>query len=279
MLRRRYNRRYNRRRQQNMDKHLNQVIEAIAATAPSRDGAPLVVGLAGSVAAGKSTLAARLAEGWRNMGRRVEVVSTDGFLYPNDVLQARGLQLRKGFPESYDSAAFTAFLDVARGGGVGRGGSSGLFVPVYSHQTYDVSRETRREIAPSDILVVEGINALQSAFTAGRLDVPVYLDAVEADLFHWYYERGSRLREAAKTDPTSFFVRYLGLSDAEWDAQLRLFWNDINLPNLQMHIAPTKMYADYVFEKARDHTLSVVHVPRIAPTIERINTTLSRDAH
>lgn len=241
-----------------MDIQLNHVIEAIAAATPARAGTPLVVGLAGSVAAGKSTLAALLATGWRGLGRRVEVVSTDGFLYPNKILQERGLSLRKGFPESYDRLAFGQFLDASRQDG---GDSRGIYVPTYSHQTYDVSHDAKRKIAPSDILVVEGINALQPFFTAGRLDVSIYLDALEADLFHWYYQRGSRLREAAKSDPTSYFVRYLNLSDTEWDAQLKAFWNDVNLPNLQQHIAPTRELAGYAMHKTRDHTLRVVQTP------------------
>ncbi|MCA3043602.1 MAG: hypothetical protein ING51_11365, partial [Rhodocyclaceae bacterium] len=155
-----------------------------------------------------------------------------------------------------------AFLDAVRGGGKGGGKDGGrVVVPTYSHQTYDVSSDAGREIAPSDILVVEGINALQPVFTAGKLDIAIYLDALETDLFHWYYERGSRLREAAKLDPTSFFVRYLSLSDAEWDVQLRAFWNDINLPNLHQHIAPTRQLAGYVMHKTQDHTLSVVQAP------------------
>ncbi|MCA2998125.1 MAG: type I pantothenate kinase [Burkholderiales bacterium] len=241
-----------------MDQQLHDVIKSIAAAVPTHGGTPLVVGLAGSVAAGKSTLAGKLADGWRDLGRRVEVVSTDGFLHPNRILQKRGLLLRKGFPESYDHHAFSAFLDA-----VWRDGKHGgkVVVPTYSHQTYDVSFDAGREIAPSDILVVEGINALQPAFTAGKLDISIYLDAVETDLFDWYYERGTRLREAAKYDPTSFFVRYLSLSDAEWDAQLKAFWNDINLPNLYQHIAPTRQLADYVLHKTRGHTLSVVRTP------------------
>jgi type I pantothenate kinase len=247
-----------------MDTNLHDVINSMAAAEPAHSGAPLVVGLAGSVAAGKSTLAAKLAEGWRNMGRRVEVVSTDGFLHPNRILQERGLLLRKGFPESYDQHAFGLFLDAVRRDGKRGGKDSGkVVVPTYSHQTYDVSFDAAREIAPSDILVVEGINALQPVFTAGKLDISIYLDALEADLFHWYYERGSRLREAAKHDPTSFFVRYLNLSDAEWDAQLKAFWNDINLPNLHQHIAPTRTFAGYVMHKTRDHVLSVVQTPSV----------------
>ncbi len=246
-----------------METQLHDVIKSIAATAPSRDSAPLVVGLAGSVAAGKSTLAATLAQGWRDLGRRVEVVSTDGFLYPNKILQERGLLLRKGFPESYDHHAFGLFLAAVRGDGDANQDRRTILVPTYSHQTYDVSFEAGREIVPSDILVVEGINALQPVFTAGKLDVSIYLDALEADLFHWYYERGLRLREAAKLDPTSFFVRYLNLSDAEWDVQLKAFWNDINLPNLHQHIAPTRQLARYILHKTRDHTLRVVQTPSL----------------
>ena len=153
------------------------------------------MGLAGSVAAGKSTLAGQLATAWRDQGKRVEVVSTDGFLFSNTVLEARGLLTRKGFPESYDSASFSAFLDAVRQNKPAR-------VPVYSHQTYDILQQ-RRQIQPVDIMIVEGINALQPVFTAGRLDFAIYLDAAEIDLFHWYHERAMRLREGAKTDSSS----------------------------------------------------------------------------
>jgi type I pantothenate kinase len=217
-------------------------------------GRPLIVGLAGSVAAGKTTLAKQMATAWQAKGTQVEVVSTDGFLHPNAELSERGLLLRKGFPESYDAARLAAFLDDIRAG-------RPTSVPIYSHQTYDVL-SNGRELAPADVVIVEGINALQPVFTAGKLDGAIYLDAAEDDLFHWYYERGNRLREAARADPTSFFVRYLALSDAEWDAQLRKFWVDINLPNLHSHIAPSRTEAHFHLVKQRDH--QIVLLPKIA---------------
>ena len=217
----------------------------------AKSGAPYIVGLAGSVAAGKSTLALRLATDWRAAGRRVEIVSTDGFLYPNATLIERHLLVRKGFPESYDATAFAAFLAAMRDG-------KPAAVPIYSHQTYDVLEAAPRDVPAADIVIVEGINALQPTFTARKLDVAIYLDATEGDLFRWYYARGMQLREAAKVDPTSYFVRYLALSEAAWDKQLRAFWEEINLPNLRLHILPTRALADFVLRKNSDHAITVV---------------------
>jgi type I pantothenate kinase len=208
------------------------------------------------VAAGKTTLAAQLAEAWRAEGKRVEIVSTDGFLLPNATLIAQNLLNRKGFPESYDAEAFARFLAAVKSG-------RPTSVPVYSHQTYDIVQDAPRVIAPAEIVIVEGINALQAGFTAGKLDAAVYLDASEADLFNWYYARGMRLREAARADPQSYFVRYLALSDAAWDQQLKAFWNDINLPNLRHHIAPSRTAADYVLLKNAEHKLAMTAAPKV----------------
>ncbi|MBB6051685.1 type I pantothenate kinase [Armatimonas rosea] len=205
-----------------------------------------LIGLAGSVAAGKSTLAAQLAETERAAGKTVEVVSTDGFLLPNAELERRGLLGRKGFPESYDAAAFTAFLDALRAG-------EPASVPVYSHQTYDILPDTRRALGQPKLVIVEGINALQPAFTAGKLDQRLYLHAEEPDLFRWYRERLLRLRDTARTDPSSYFTRFLALTDAEWEARIQTIWESVNLPNLHEHILPTKALADTVLVKGPDH--------------------------
>nr|WP_309695729.1 hypothetical protein [Armatimonas sp.] len=218
-----------------------------------------LIGLAGSVAAGKSTLAAQMAERERAAGKTVEVVSTDGFLLPNAILEAHGLLTRKGFPESYDAQAFTAFLDALRNGQPTR-------VPIYSHQTYDILPEAQREIPTPDLVIIEGINALQPAFTEGKLDYRIYLHAEEADLFRWYHERLVRLRDAAFTDPLSYFTRFLKLSHEEWETYIKTIWETINLPNLHAHILPTKALADEVLVKGADH--KIVHNFTYADEIE-----------
>lgn len=215
---------------------------------------PYLLGLAGSVAAGKSTAAAQLAEHWQAKGRKVAVVSTDGFLLPNAVLEARGLLGRKGFPESYNAAALQAFLDSLRT-------SQPAFAPVYSHQTYDVLPGRGQAITEPDVVIIEGINALQPVFTEGRLDARVYLDADETDLFRWYRERLIRLRESARTDPQSYFVRFLPLTDAAWEQRIATIWQTINLPNLQEHIAPSRVFADWIWEKGPDHALRALYAP------------------
>lgn len=213
-----------------------------------------LIGLAGSVAAGKSTLAAELADRWRSQGQRVAVVSTDGFLLPNAVLEAHGLLRRKGFPESYDAAALQAFLHALRRG-------QPALAPHYSHQTYDIVPGQFHEISGIDQVLIEGVNALQPAFTAGLLDVRLYLHADEADLFAWYRARLLRLRDAAQSDPDSYFTRFLALSETQWEARIRAVWEEINLPNLREHIAPSQAHADWVFEKAPDHSVQRLYAP------------------
>ncbi len=229
---------------------MNSLLDQIRHAYPLPQGRPLLLGLAGSVAAGKTTLAKQMADAWAADGKRIEVVSTDGFLYPNATLNERGLLLRKGFPESYDAAAFANFIEAIRLG-------APVSVPVYSHQIYDVMVDSPRVVQPADIVIVEGINALQTVFTGGKLDATVYLDAAEDDLFYWYYQRGNRLRDAARSDSSSFFVRYLALTDGEWDEQLRKFWFEINLPNLHQHIQPSQHAAQFHLHKDRSHTLSI----------------------
>ena len=207
-----------------------------------------LIGLAGSVAAGKSTLAAQLAETERASGKTVEIVSTDGFLFPNAELERRGILGRKGFPESYDAAAFTAFLDALRSG-------EPATVPIYSHQTYDILPDEHRKVTHPDLVIVEGINALQPAFTAGKLDHKIYLHAEEPDLFRWYKERLVRLRDTARTAPDSYFTRFLELSEAAWEERIKTIWETINLPNLHEHILPTRDLADEVRVKGSDHAL------------------------
>lgn len=207
-----------------------------------------LVGLAGSVAAGKSTLAAQLAEKEQALGKTVEVVSTDGFLLPNAELERRGLLAHKGFPESYDVAAFTDFLDALRA-------EKPALAPIYSHQTYDIRPGEYREVIGPDVVIIEGINALQPVFTQGKLDRKIYLHAEEPDLFRWYRERLLQLRDTARTDPDSYFVRFLGFTEAQWETRIKTIWETVNLPNLREHILPTRDLADQVLVKGPDHVI------------------------
>lgn len=203
---------------------------------------PVLVGIAGGVAAGKSTAAAILAQ--LLVGQTVAIVSTDGFLLPTAELMARDLIMRKGFPESYDVDALEGFLDAARAG------VPGLTVPIYSHETYDIVPDRRESVGTPDVLVVEGVNALQFA---ERLDLAIYLDAAEADLETWYM---ARLHEVcAAPPPGSFYAQFRGFSPRELDTFGREVWRSINLVNLRDCIEPTRACAHVVVNKRADHSV------------------------
>jgi type I pantothenate kinase len=211
---------------------------------------PLVVGIAGGVAVGKSTAAAAVAELFEP--GRVEVVATDGFLLPNSVLVERGILNRKGFPESYDAPAVETFLAAVHRR------EPGISVPVYDHVTYDVV-EQRRAIVPRDVLVLEGVNALRFA---DHLDVRVYLNASEAAMEDWYATRFLRL--CADPPPGSFYAQF---ADFDEDARRSLaadVWHGVNLPNLRDFIRPTRKRADIVVEKRFDHSVGRVDVVNLA---------------
>jgi type I pantothenate kinase len=202
--------------------------------------APLVVGLGGPVAVGKSTLAAALADALAP--RAVAVVGTDGFLLPNAVLIERGLFLRKGFPESYDAAALSAFIARVRSG-------APVEVPVYSHTEYDVV-DAPRPIGTPEVCIVEGVNALRFA---ADLDVALYLHAEEEHIVGWYADRFVAQCAAARDDETSFYRGWAELPEAEQRVLAAQFWDSINHPNLVDHIAPTAEAAHAVVVKGADH--------------------------
>jgi type I pantothenate kinase len=209
--------------------------------------ARVVVTLAGAVSAGKSTFAEQIVTAVAARGARAEVVSTDGFLFPDRVLVERGIMHRKGYPDSYDLPALRRFAD-----GV-RDGASDLRVPVYSHITYDVDPDAEHVLPACDVVVVEGVNALGAL--VGRRDLGVYLDAAESDLETWYVERFVALCQEARHDPKSFYRQFADL-DADAVGELaRSTWRHVNLPNLREHIAPTRALADIVVVKGPGHVI------------------------
>jgi type I pantothenate kinase len=229
---------------------------------------PFVVGVAGSVAVGKSTTARILKElmsRWPHTPR-VELVTTDGFLYPNAELERRGLLQRKGFPESYDRRALLRFVaDVKSGLPV-------VQAPQYDHLTYDVLPETV-PIRKPDVLIVEGLNVLQPPMVRADgsntgaisdwFDFSVYVDAEVPDIRHWYIERFLRLRETAFADPESYFHRYAALTDEQARETALGIWSRINEPNLVENVRPTRDRATLVLTKGSDHTVNRIQLRRV----------------
>jgi type I pantothenate kinase len=216
-------------------------------------GPPVVAGVAGSVAVGKSTVARALAFLLEPL--RVDVVSTDGFLYPNAVLEERHLVMRKGFPESYDVAALQAFVAAVRTR------APEVVAPVYSHVHYDIVPAGRQVVRDPDVLVLEGVNALTPALD-GLVDVGIFIDAAEHDVRRWFAERFVSLAQAATDDPTSFFAQWATLDTAALEALAGQVWDAINGVNLRDHILPTRDRAAVIVAKAPDHTVSDVIVRR-----------------
>ena len=230
---------------------------------------PYIIGIGGSVAVGKSTTArvlqALLAR-WPNVPK-VDLVTTDGFLYPNAVLAREGLMERKGFPESYDLPALLRFLyDV-------KAGRRPTRAPVYSHLVYDVIANQWVEIDRSDILIVEGLNVLQTGhapkdgkmipYVSDFFDFSVYLDADENVLRNWYVDRFLTLRGTAFSDPKSFFHRYATLSDEDAVETATSIWRRINLLNLHENILPTRQRADLILKKAESHLVEEVALRKL----------------
>ena len=233
------------------------------------DKMPFIIGIAGSVAVGMSTTArvlrALLAQ-WPDHPR-VDLITTDGFLYPNAVLERRGIMTRKGFPESFDTEALLAFL-----GGV-KSGVEVVNAPVYSHFHYDIMPDEVVSVRRPDILIVEGLNVLQSArlpsngdaipYVSDFFDFSIYLDADSAVIEDWYIERFLKLRETAFADPAAYFHRYASLNDPEARDMAGDIWRSINLKNLTENILPTRLRAHLILRKSADHHVESVSLRKL----------------
>jgi type I pantothenate kinase len=230
---------------------------------------PFIVGIAGSVAVGKSTTArvlrALLAR-WP-AHPRVDLVTTDGFLYPNEELERRGIMNRKGFPESFDTARLLNFLhDV-------KSGKGGAEAPVYSHFHYNIVPGQSVVVDRPDVLIVEGLNVLQPArlpkdgtaipFVSDFFDFSIYIDAATPVIEQWYLARFMKLRQTAFRDPAAYFHRYVSLTHEEANTRALDIWRTINLRNLEENILPTRQRARLILEKGPSHKIEAVHLRRI----------------
>ena len=235
---------------------------------PAPAKVPYIIGIAGSVAVGKSTFArvlrACLAR-WSDHPR-VDLITTDGFLHPNHILERRELMKRKGFPESYDQRRLLRFLaDV-------KAGSESVSAPVYSHLHYDILPDRHQHVQQPDILILEGLNVLQSpdgqrdssrVFVSDFFDFSIYIDADETTVEQWYVERFLRLRDTVFQNALSYFHRYAGLTEGEAIETARDIWRSINLPNLKENIRPTRERAHLILEKGEDHMVQSVQLRRV----------------
>jgi len=246
---------------------LHQITSSFLGESPPRT--PFIIGVAGSVAVGKSTTARILREllaRWPGTPE-VELVTTDGFLYSNATLERKGLLARKGFPESYDRRTLLRFVAEVKAG------KAEVTAPVYSHLTYDIVPTERVIVRQPDVLIVEGLNVLQAPpmrsdggtgmAVSDFFDFSVYVDARVEDIEAWYVDRFLRLRETAFADPESYFHRYAALSDHEAGATAARIWREINGPNLTENILPTRSRASLVLSKGPNHSVRRVRLRKL----------------
>ncbi|MDD2476167.1 MAG: type I pantothenate kinase [Dysgonamonadaceae bacterium] len=231
---------------------------------------PYIIGIAGSVAAGKSTTARVLQKLLSLTPEKlnIDLVTTDGFLYSNDELTKRGILNRKGFPESYDAKKLIAFLSAAKSG------RQTLTAPVYSHLYYDILPNEIQEISYPDILIVEGVNVLQvprnseskrkkRVFVSDFFDFSIFVDASHKDLRQWFLERFVTLKQTAFLNPESYFHQYAEMPEEQSMEFANMVWDTINLPNLEQNILPTRFRADLILEKGECHFVRGVRIRKI----------------
>jgi type I pantothenate kinase len=230
---------------------------------------PYIIGLAGSVAVGKSTTSRILRELLARMPScpKVDLISTDGFLYPTRILQEKGLMDRKGFPESYDIHTLVRFLQDVKSG------RHSVLVPVYSHVFYDIVPDRFIEVDQPDIVIIEGLNILQSGstspnpnariFVSDFFDFSIYVDADEEVIYQWYENRLLTFRESAFKDPSSYFHHYASLTTEETRRTATTIWQTINGKNLRENILPTRERADLILHKGPDHSVQSVKLRKL----------------
>ncbi len=229
---------------------------------------PYIIGIAGSVAAGKSTTA-RVLQKLLSLtpgNLKVELITTDGFLYSNKELEKRGILNKKGFPESYDAKKLLSFLSAVKSG------REELEVPLYSHLYYDVIKDKVHKFTRPDILIVEGINVLQVSnalkakrrvFVSDFFDYSIYVDASEKDLRQWYIDRFKKLQKTAFSNPESYFHQYASYTQEKLMNFANQVWDEINLPNLQQNILPTRFRADLILEKGKNHLVRGIRTRKV----------------